>query len=63
MDEAGEPALAPVFITLRREDLDAGVEPGNENDPVRERSAPARRDSQAVLGVEAVVVLTAEGNQ
>ena len=30
--EIGEEALAPVLITLRREDLDAGVETGDEND-------------------------------
>ena len=59
--EVGEKARAPVFITLRREDLDAGVEPGDENDSLRERAAPARRDREPVLGVEAVLVLTAKG--
>ena len=60
--EVGEKALRPVFITLRRVELDAGVEAGDENDPVGERPAPAGRDREPVLGVEVVVVLTAKGH-
>ena len=58
--EIGEEPLAELFITTRRVELDAGVEAGNQNDALRQRDPEAGRDRDPVLGVEAVLVLTAE---
>jgi hypothetical protein len=60
--EVPEKALAEVFITLRRVHLDAGVEARDENDPLRELPAPSSRDGEAILGIEAVLVLAAKGH-
>ena len=43
-----------------RIDLDAGVEAGGENHPIGQRRPEAGRDREPVLGVEAVLVLTAK---
>ena len=51
--EVGEEAPAPVVITLRREDLDAGVEAGDENDPSdsgpRQRAGTVSRSLESRL--------------
>ena len=41
--------------------LDAGVEGGGDDNALGELRAELRRDRQAILGVETVLMLTAEG--
>ena len=58
--ELGERSAARVVVTLRRVDLDAGVEARRENHSIGQRRPEAGRDREPVLGVEAVLVLTAK---
>ena len=53
-----EEALREVLVAAGREHPDGGVQPLGENDSISERRAEPRRDREAVLRVEIVLVLT-----
>src|SRR4029077_14193582 len=53
-----EKGLREVLVAPGREHPDGGVQPFGENDSISERRAEPRRDREAVLRVEIVLVLT-----
>ena len=55
-----EDLLLESRVVGRRVHLDAGVEAGGENHSIGERRSKPGRDREPVLGVEAVLVVTAK---
>ena len=58
--QACEEALLEGRVGVDRVDLDTGIEPLRENNSIRHRRSESGRDRDAVLRVEAVLMLTAK---